>query len=246
MIAGLLLIAALAAPVAAQDGDEVTKFLTGIRAKYAPPGRDTTGARISLEQLTERVATTTDRAEKAALYHQIALLTRLGYLDAAIAAARMAHGLAPGNGSYTADLALLLVENHQNVEATALLGADTTDAVELVRRAGQLIDDDEKDLAAACLSVAQKLLPDDAGVDDHLAIVYLRADRVDEGIRMLNRAVAKAPDSAPIHLHLAYAFAQKGYRDYSLGELNQALECHPADDVREAIEQLRALLDAPK
>jgi tetratricopeptide (TPR) repeat protein len=246
MFARLLLIAALAAPLAAQDADDVTKFLTEFRAKYASRD-DKTAKREWLAELTKRVATTTDRAQKAGLYYQLAMVNKsLDDLDAAIAAVRMAHDLAPESGSFAPDLALLLAANHQNAEASAILGADATNGEALVRRAGQLIDDGEKDLAVGCLQLARKLLPDDAGVDDRLAIVYLRAERPDDAIRSLNLAASKAPESALIHLHLAFAFAQKDYRDYARGELNKALERHPSDDVREGIEQLRALLDTPK
>jgi len=247
MFSRLLLIAALAAPLAAQNGDDVAKYLTEIRAKYSTAHGDQPAARAWLAQLTKRVETTTDRSEKATLYREIALENKvLGDLDAAIAAMRLAHELAPEDPGFSSDLAVLLAEAHQNAEASAILGADTTDAEAMLRRAEQLVDQNEKALAVACLQVAQKLLPEDAAIDDRLAIAYLRAERVDEAIRDLNRAAAKAPDSALIHLHLAYAFARKDYRDYARGELDKALECHPSDDARKGIEQLRAILDAPK
>jgi Flp pilus assembly protein TadD len=246
MFARLLLFAAMVAPVFSQDTDDVTKYLTELRAK-TPVRDEKAAARRELTELTKHLEAATDPKQKAELYTQMALQEQsLDDLGAAIAAIRNASELAPDDRRITAELAYLLVQDGQKDEASAILGVDVTDGEALTRRADRLIDDGEKDLAVMCLKLAQKALPDDPGVDDRFAIIYLRAEKVDEAIRMLNLAASKAPDSAPIHLHLAFAFAQKDYREYARSELNTALECHPSDEIREGIRQLRALLDTPK
>jgi hypothetical protein len=93
-----------------------------------------------------------------------------------------------------------------------------------------------------CSTIARTTSPSRASI----GVVYLRAGKPDQAIGELNRAVAKAPGDALIHLHLAFAFDRKAYREYVRTELNTALDCHPTDEVRQAIEELRALLDLPR
>jgi tetratricopeptide (TPR) repeat protein len=246
MLVRALLIAAAIAPLFAQDSD-VTKYLGEIRATSQPAPFDPTQAKAQIAEYTRRLDSTTDRIEKAHLYIQIAIVDRgLRDRDGAVAATRSAHELAPENTTVTADLAYLLAENGQTAEASAILGADAANGEALANRAEVLLDDRQNDLAVACLNLAQKLLPDDASIDDRLGVVYLRADKPDQAIRELNRAIAKAPGDALVHLHLAFAFDRKAYREYVRTELNTALDCHPTDEVRQAIEELRALLDLPR
>jgi Flp pilus assembly protein TadD len=252
MLTRVLLFAALAAPVFAQDTQaarnaEVTKYLEELRARYKEPAFDEAEAKKQLANYTERLATATDPTRKAHLYVQIATVQRsLHDLNAAVTAARSAHELAPEDSTVTTDLVYLLAENKDYAEASVILGADATNGEALAERAQQLVDDRENDLAVACLQLAQKALPDDAGVDDRLGVVYLRANKTDQAIAALNRAESKAPKDALIHLHLAFAFAQKKYSEYARTELDTAIECHPSDEVREGIDQLRALLEQPK
>jgi Flp pilus assembly protein TadD len=244
MFARLLLFAAVVAPVFAQDQD-VTKYLQELRAHASPPDNTRFHKEWLLDTM-KNLEAATDPKQKAALCMQIARIQNsLSDSDPAIAAAREAHALTPEDRRIAAEFAYLLATNHQNAEASVMLGADAADADALLRRAGQLVEDDVE-IAVACIRVAQKLLPDDAATAGALGAIYLRAGRPEDAIRILDRATAKAPDDPLIHLRLAQAFAQIDYREYARAELHAALACHPSSELRAAIEELLAKVTDPK
>jgi len=243
MLGRVLILVAMVVPLFAQDS-EVTKYIGELRA-HAAARRDS-NSRELLAELKSKVEAATDPKQKASLYGKIAGTEEsLNEPEAAIEAARSAYLLEPGDGNASGFLAHLLAANGQMAEASALFGADAADGEALTRHAEQLLDSGERDLAIRCLQQAQRVLPGDAGVDDRLGVVYQRAGRVDDGLRTLLQAETKAPASALIHLHLAFSFAQKNNRDYAREELNSALACHPSDEVRAAIDDLRALIGRP-
>ena len=240
MIARMLLLAAVVAPVFAQDQD-VTKYIEELRAKVRPLQDSKEVARQSLIAATKRLEAAADRKQKAWLNREIGQLENaLGDSDAAVAAGRRAFELAPEDGRIAADLAYLLTANGQNAEASVVLGADATNGDALIRRAEQLTEQHEVDLAVACLRQAQRSLPADAATADTLGAIYLRASRPDDAIRLLDRAMLKARDNPLIHFRLAQAFAQKEYREYARAELSAALGCQPSPEVRAQIEDLLA------
>src|ERR1035441_5281296 len=118
MIARMLLLAAVVAPVFAQDQD-VTKYIEELRAKVRPLQDSKEVARQSLIAATKRLEAATGRIQKAWMYREIGQLENaLGDSDAAVAAGRRAFELAPEDGRITADLAYLLTANGQNAEAS--------------------------------------------------------------------------------------------------------------------------------
>ena len=73
-----------------------------------------------------------------------------------------------------------------------------------------------------------KSCPGDLDVQDTLALVYIRKNLTNDGIRMLRDLVIRKPDSAPFHLHLALALYQKGDRPWAKRELQTALRHQPS------------------
>ena len=88
--------------------------------------------------------------------------------------------------------------------------------------------------------LAQQQLPGDLDVQDTLALVYVRKNLTDEGIRMLRDLVSRKPDSAPFHLHLALALYQKGDRPWAKRELQTALRHQPSAKEQNQIRELLA------
>ncbi len=87
---------------------------------------------------------------------------------------------------------------------------------------------------------AQQKLPGDLDVQDTLALVYIRKNLTNEGIRMLRELVSRKPDSAPFHLHLALALYQKGDRPWAKRELESALRHQPSAKEQNEIRELLA------
>ncbi len=87
---------------------------------------------------------------------------------------------------------------------------------------------------------AQQQLPGDLDVQDTLALVYVRKNLTNEGIRMLRDLVSRKPDSAPFHLHLALALYQKGDRPWAKRELQTALRHQPSAKEQNQIRELLA------
>ncbi len=87
---------------------------------------------------------------------------------------------------------------------------------------------------------AQQKLPGNLDVQDTLALVYIRKNLTNEGIRMLRDLVSRKPDSAPFHLHLALALYQKGDRPWAKRELETALRHQPNAKEQNEIRELLA------
>jgi predicted Zn-dependent protease len=65
-------------------------------------------------------------------------------------------------------------------------------------------------------------MPDNPNVQDTLALVYIRKNLTNDGVRMLRDLVSRNPDNAAFHLHLALALYQKGDRLWAKRELQAA------------------------
>ena len=96
------------------------------------------------------------------------------------------------------------------------------------------------DQALAHAQRAQQKFPGDLDVQDTLALVYIRKNLTNEGIRMLRDLVSRKPDSAPFHLHLALALYQKGDRPWAKRELQTALRHQPSAKEQNKIRELLA------
>ncbi len=83
------------------------------------------------------------------------------------------------------------------------------------------------DQALAQAQHAQQRMPDDPNVQDTLALVYIRKNLTDDGLRMLRNLVSRDPANAAFHLHLALALYQKGDRPWAKRELQAASRNNP-------------------
>ncbi len=96
------------------------------------------------------------------------------------------------------------------------------------------------DQALAHAQRARQKLPGDLDVEDTLALVYIRKNLTNDGLRMLRDLVTHRPDSAPFHLHLALALYQKGERGLAKRELETALRHQPSAKEQNTIRELLA------
>jgi len=251
MLARWLLFAALAAPLCAQGSSaqdsEVTKYLEELRARRQPPRDVKAMQRQALAATTRTIEETSDPRRKAEAYAFISQIEQnLEEPDAALAAARQAHELAPEETRFTMNLARMLAAGGQNQEAAALLGVDPADGAALLRRAQELASrPGDIEMAQVYAQLALKVLPDDPALADTVGNIYIRTAKPDQAIVQLNRAIANAPAVAAYHYDLAVAFFQKDYVEYAEGELQAALACHPTDDERQRIQDLLAHLRLP-
>ena len=229
MFARLLLLAAELAPGFAQDQD-VIQYIEELRAPK-PPRDVQAEQRELLAALTRRLDESTDPNQRARVYLRISGVEQfLGQADAAMAAARNAHDLAPEDDRISVGLAGVLVKNGETAEVPSLLG------VESIRRRGapsQGSTVSDKSVAAYCAELAHELLPYDA------QDVSRRADTA------VSQAVAPSPQVATYHCDLALAFMESGHRDQARAELRLALASNPPDQERDAILAALARLGAP-
>jgi len=168
-----------------------------------------------------------------------------GDIRGALAAFQTARQLAPSDLRAVLDLALLydrtgrseqarkeyeIVIQLQPENATALNNLAYLEAEEGV----------DLDQALAHAQLAQQKLPGDLDIQDTLAVVYIRKNLTNDGIRMLRDLVTRRPDSAPFHLHLALALYQKGDRPLAKRELQIALHHQPSAKEQNKIRELLA------
>jgi tetratricopeptide (TPR) repeat protein len=163
----------------------------------------------------------------------------------ALAAFETARQLSPSDARPVLDLALLydrtgrteqarkeyeIVIQLQPENATALNNLAYLEAEEGV----------DLDQALAHAQRARQKLPGDLDVEDTLALVYIRKNLTNDGVRMLRDLVLRRPDSAPFHLHLALALYQKGDRPWAKRELQIALRHQPSAKEENKIRELLA------
>jgi tetratricopeptide (TPR) repeat protein len=242
MLVRVLLFVAMAAPLCAQD-EEVTKYLEELRAPR-PPRDVQAEQRQILATLRQRLDEIADPAQKAAIDLRISESEQfLGNSDAAIAAARNAHDLAPADERITVGLAEVLLKNGHTAEVPALVGVDPSDSAALLRKAHAV---SSPAVAVFLGEMAYKLVPDDAGVADSVGSLYMRSGDTTLARATLLQAVALAPQVSTYHYHLALASLQGGQRDRAQAELQQALDSNPTEAERANIQSTLAGLDAPR
>jgi predicted Zn-dependent protease len=96
------------------------------------------------------------------------------------------------------------------------------------------------DQALAHAQRAQQRMPDDPNVQDTLALVYIRKNLTNDGVRMLRDLVNRNPDNPAFHLHLALALYQKGDRPSAKRELQAAAHHNPDPKQQDKIKELLA------
>jgi tetratricopeptide (TPR) repeat protein len=241
MLARFLLFAAALAPLSAQDV-EVTKYLDEIRAQSRIPAVD------PALQRQEMVAGLRKSLEvSASLQRSVNLYLQIGMFEddpqASLAAYRKARALAPGNVQVAISLAAALSKQEQDAEADeiyrSVLGVDPHDAVALMHRAREILDQPgDLDLGVALAQRALGLSPGDPEIRDTLGLTHLRKGLAGNAILVYNQLVADWPGVSTYHYHLALALSQRGTPEAAIPELEAALKCHPPDEERTLIEKL--------
>ena len=166
----------------------------------------------------------------------------------AIAAFQTSRRLAPGDARPVLDVAMLYDrtgragEARKEYETVIQLQPDNATALNNLAylEAQNSLDKDSLDLdqALAHAERARQKLPSDPDVQDTLALIYIRKNLTDDGIRLLRELVARKPASAPFRLHLALALYQKGDRVSARHELEAALSRQPSPSEQQQIKEL--------
>ena len=163
----------------------------------------------------------------------------------ALAAFQTARQLAPGDAAPALDLALAYDQTGRSREAREeyqiVIQLQPENAAALNNLA--YLDAEEGvdlDQALAHAQRAQQRMPDNPNVQDTLALVYIRKNLTDDGIRILRDLVSRNPDNATFHLHLALALYQKGERLWAKRELQAASRNRPEPKQQDKIKELLA------
>jgi tetratricopeptide (TPR) repeat protein len=163
----------------------------------------------------------------------------------ALAAFQTARQLAPSDSRPVLDLALLYDQTERREQARkeyeTVIQLQPENATALNNLAYLEAEEGvDLDQALAHAQRAQQKLPGNLDVQDTLALVYIRKNLTNDGIRMLRDLVSQRPDSAPFHLHLALALYQKGDRPWAKRELEAALRHQPSAKEENKIRELLA------
>jgi tetratricopeptide (TPR) repeat protein len=168
-----------------------------------------------------------------------------GDTNGAIEALKKAKSLQPNNFAPCLALALLYdtsgrsEEARRSYEDTLKLQPDNVDALNNLAylKADSGVDLDQ---ALAYAQRAQQKRPNDPEIQDTVALIYIRKNLTDDGLRMLRELVNQKPGSPTFHLHLAMALYQKGDRPMAKKELETALRNKPNEKEQGEIKQLLA------
>jgi tetratricopeptide (TPR) repeat protein len=246
MLTRLLLFAALlsplAAPLYAQDED-VTKYIDELRAPQ-PPRDVRADMQTTLTVLTQQLDGRGDAAQRASVYLRISDIEQsLDEPEAAIAAARNAFDLLPGDKKTALSLAAVLLKNGQTAEVPALLNINPADGEALRAKALSL---GGNPVATYFAEQAHQLLAGDPATADALGQVYMRTGQSRKAIEAYIEAESLAPQVATFHYHAALANFQLGRSDGAQSELQLALDCNPTEAQRVDIQMAQARLNTPR
>lgn len=184
--------------------------------------------------------------KSAQLYLQLGeAKVRGGDSAGALAAFQTARQLAPADAAPALDLALLYDQTGRSKEARKQYQIVIQLQPENISALNNLayLDAEEGvdlDQALAHAQRAQQGMPDDPNVQDTLALVYVRKNLTNDGLRMLRDLVNRNPDNVAFHLHLALALYQKGDRPWARRELQAASRNKPDPQQQDKIKELLA------
>ncbi len=184
--------------------------------------------------------------KSARLYLQLGeAKVRGGDVAGALAVFQTARQLAPTDAAPAFDLALLYDrtgrarEARSEYQTVVQLQPDNTAALNNLA----YLDAEEGvdlDQALAHAQRARQRMPNDPNVQDTLALVYIRKNLINDGVRMLRDLVNRNPGNAAFHLHLAFALYQKGDRPWAKRELQAAARNNPDPKQQDKIKELLA------
>jgi tetratricopeptide (TPR) repeat protein len=163
----------------------------------------------------------------------------------ALAAFEKARAMAPNDASPPLALAIVYESAGRFVEARKAYQEaiqKQPDNPRALNNLAYLEADEGSDLdqALAYAQRARTQLPGDPNVMDTLALIYLKKNLTDDGLRMLRELVGKQPGSATFRLHLALALYQKGDRPTARKELEVARRNKPTERELGRIRELLA------
>ena len=166
-------------------------------------------------------------------------------LSGARAAFEKARGLAPADASPDVDLGILYDGAKEFSRARAAYEAALAKQPDNARALNNLAyleaeQGGDLDRALVYARHARAQRPDDVNVIDTLALIYIKKNLTDEGLRMLREAVKRQPGNAAFRLHLAAAWYQKGDRLMARKELEAARRANPTERERGEIQELSA------
>jgi tetratricopeptide (TPR) repeat protein len=187
-------------------------------------------------------------ATKADLYTRIgATERRKGDEDAALGSFLKARDLMPNDVRPEVEIGMIYDQTGRREMARAeyqkVLKLDPENAAAMNNLA-YIEADQSTDLdgALALAERARKKLPENIDVQDTLALVYIRKNLTDEGLRIMRDVVGRQPNNPTYRYHLALALAQKGDKTNARNELKNALTLKPSRDDQNRIRELMARL----
>lgn len=133
----------------------------------------------------------------------------------------------PQDGSARAALAenLLLRKQHKAAaEQYLTLNAQTPNNLLVLNNLAWALSEAGDERALGYAEQALKLKPDSAPAMDTLGWILVQRKQTERGIKLLQRALEKAPDMGDIQFHLAAAYAQTGDAQRARSELKRLLD----------------------
>ncbi len=170
---------------------------------------------------------------------------RAGQPEPGIEALKKAYQLSPNSTGAPLRLGIVYQSLGRDEEARqqyeAVLKIDPNQAVALNNLAYMSAESGgDLDQALTMAQRASQQLPDNLEIKDTLAYIYTRKGLTEEGLRMFQDLVTKAPDSARFRIHLAMALLQKGDKTSARKELDTAMGEKPSQDEQRRIKELMA------
>lgn len=153
----------------------------------------------------------------------------------------------PGDTSSRAALAESLLKRKQFAAASEqyrLLNSSNPNNLLILNNLAWTLAETGDARATSVAEQALKLAPDNPAVMDTLGWILVKQKQPARGIKLLQQALAKAPDAAEIQYHLAAAYAQSGDHVRARSELERLLAnglAFPQEaDARALLKQLQA------
>lgn len=165
--------------------------------------------------------------------------------DAALQSFMKARDLVPANPAVMTKIAVIYDEtgrkDQARVEYEKILKVDPDNLAALNNLAYMKADQGvDLDRALTLAQRASQKNPNSPDVRDTLALIYLRKNLTDEGLRIMTELVDQNPQNATFHYHRAMALVQKGDNATAKKELSTALQDRPTSNEQFKIHELMA------
>ncbi len=169
--------------------------------------------------------------------------SRLKDVPNAIASFRKAKELIPDNVGVLNNLALLLDNSGQHVEARKVyeqsIARDQTNAEALNNLAYLMTETGGNlDEALTLANRAKQKLPNTSEVSDTIGWIYLKKNMADNAADIFREITSKTPTNPTYHFHFAMALAQKGDKSEAAKQCQLALSNNPNKEEEAKIREL--------